>query len=107
MSDRALQLCIRAFLKLAKIHSSRIRRHCNAAWCSGLRDLSGDRLITRLKYILWWTPLRVIVVAHNRGVFRGHRVLTCVFEELKRRGVEDAPSVRAIRDEIQRKYYLA
>lgn len=107
MSNRALYSCICALLKLAIIHSVHIRRRCNSTWRRSLKDLSTDRLVSRLKYILWWTPLRVIVVAFDRGILRGQRVLTCVFEELQRRGLENSQSVRGIRDEIRCEYYLS
>lgn len=103
MSDHALRLCILDLLRLTKVHSVQLRRRCNEQWCNELQYLSCNSLIKRLKYIIWWAPLRAIAVAYNRGLLRGQRVLTCVFEELQRRGVEEAPSIRGLVDEIRSK----
>lgn len=101
MSDRALREGIQIFLKLTKPRCVQIRRHCDEKWCAKLRRLRGKKLVKRLKYILWWAPLRAIVTAYSRGLLNGQRVLMCVFEELQRRGLEEAPCVRAIGEEIR------
>lgn len=103
MSDILLRLCILGLLRLTKERSAQLRRRCNSRWCRDLQRLSGDRLISRLKYVIWWAPLRAIVMAYNRGILSGQRVLNPVFEELQRRGVLEAPCVQGLIDEIRSK----
>lgn len=103
MSDNSLRLCILGLLRLTKAHSAQLRRRCSDQWCRDLQRLSGERLINRLKYIIWWAPLRAIVVAYNRGILSGQRVLNSVFEELQRRGVLEAPCVQGLVGEIRSK----
>lgn len=106
MADRALRKCIRDFLRFVQLHSVQIRRRCDNQWCYELKHLSGDKLINRLKYLIWWAPLRNIVTAYNRGILQGQRVIMCVYEELRRRGLQGSQSVRGIADEIKSKYFL-
>lgn len=106
MTDRTLRTCIRDLLKLVKLRSVHIRRRCNEQWCEELRGLSGTRLLSRLKYIIWWTPLRVIATAYDRGILHGHRVIVCVCKELQRRGLEDVPCIRRLVDEGRSKYFI-
>lgn len=101
MSDNSVRLCIHNLLRLTKPHSARLRRRCNEQWHYDLLRLSGDRLVNRLRYIIWWAPLRAIVVAYNRGILSGRRVLDVVYDELQRRGVLDAPRIRELVDEVK------
>lgn len=103
MSDHTLRTCILNLLRLTKLHSVHLRRRCNDQWCSELRALSGASLERRLKYVIWWSPLRSIVTAHNRGLLVGQRVLMCVYEELRRRGLERVPCIRGIVEETEGK----
>ncbi|XP_043285506.1 uncharacterized protein [Venturia canescens] len=105
MSDESVRSCILGLLRLTKPHSAQLRRRCNDLWCYELLRLSGDRLVNRLKYVIWWAPLRALVVAYNRGILSGQRVLGVVYEELQRRGVLEAPRVRGLVDEIRCKYH--
>ncbi|XP_043271168.1 uncharacterized protein [Venturia canescens] len=104
MSDESVRSCILGLLRLTKPHSAQLRRRCNDLWCYELLRLSGDRLVNRLKYVIWWAPLRALVVAYNRGILSGQRVLGVVYEELQCRGVLEAAGIRALVDEIRCKY---
>lgn len=108
MTDNTLiRTCISELLRLATFSSKQLRRRCDNQWCNELRYLSKKCLITRLKYIIWWTPLRTIVTAYNRGLFRGQCVLTCVYNELERRKHENLPCVRDLVREYRRKYLMS
>ncbi|XP_043276045.1 uncharacterized protein [Venturia canescens] len=96
MSDESVRSCILGLLRLTKPHSAQLRRRCNDLWCYELLRLSGARLVNRLKYVIWWAPLRALVVAYNRGILSGQRVLDAVYDELQRRGVLEAPRVRGL-----------
>lgn len=101
MSDNLVRYCIFNLLRLTKPHSAQLRRRCNEQWRYDLLRLSGDRLVNRLRYIIWWAPLRAIVVAYNRGILSGRRVLDVVYDELQRRGVLEAPRIRELVDEVR------
>lgn len=101
MSDNSVRLCIINLLRLTKPHSAQLRRRCNDRWCHDLLRLSGDRLVNKLKYVIWWAPLRAIAVAYNRGILSGRRVLDVVYEELQRRNVLEAPRIRGLVNEIR------
>lgn len=103
MTDTALREGILVLVKLTKQRTIQIRRKCTEQWCVKLKRLTGKRLEKWLKYIVWWAPLRAIATAYSRGSLNGQRVLICVFEELQRRGLEDAPCIRGIADEIRGK----
>lgn len=103
MDSRNIRTCILDLLRLVKTRNAQLRRRCNNNWCTELRYLPENSLITRLKYVLWWAPLRALVTAYNRGLFRGYRVLLCVFEELQRRNLETIPCTRNLINEINGK----
>jgi len=105
MTDRALRSCILNFLKLLKLRNNHVRRVCNNQWCAKLERLSGENLLKRLKFLIWWAPFRVIMTGYNRGILSGSRVLVCVYTELKRRGVENTPWAREIAEESRGKRY--
>lgn len=106
MAGRYLRASILDLLRVSKIQSSQLRRRCNDNWCSELRYLPETSLLKRLKYVLWWSPLRSIVTAYNRGMLKGYRVLTCAFEELQRRNLVNVPCIRKLVSEINGKLYL-
>lgn len=104
MTDQVLRKCILDLLKLTKLHSVKLRRRCNEQWCRELHDLSGNSLVRRLRFIVWWSPVRTIAKAYKRGMLNGQRVLNCVFDELRLRGVEEAAFFRGIAEEIKGKF---